>query len=153
MNYLTVTDTARNKAMISALIASLAAFYTPVHSFIMPVLWLVGFDIITGVYVARFIDNKDLTSRALFRKLPQLLMFLVAMTAAMHADPFFVQFGLEQHQSAKFVISFYGLYELFSILENLGKSGLPVAKQIASMLKSKLPEEVNKGLEEANDKL
>lgn len=153
MNHLSISDTARNKVMLSGLLASLAAFYMPVQSFIMPVLWLVAFDIVTGVYVARVVENKSLTSRALFRKLPQLLMFLIAMSAAMHADPFFIQFGLGELQSAKFVISFYGLYELFSILENLGKSGLPVAKQLAALLKTKLPDDVKKGLEEANDKL
>jgi phage-related holin len=123
----------------------------PVQSFILPVLWLVSFDVITGIYVSRFISNVEITSRRLFRKLPQLAMFFVAMSAALHADPFFVQFGLSQFQSTKFVISFYGLYELFSILENLGKAGLPVAKQLANILKSKLPEDVSKNLETQNE--
>lgn len=142
-----ISETVRNKVLISGILASLTTFYTPIHSFIMPVLWLVTFDIITGIYVARVIKKETLTSRGLFRKLPQLLMFLIAMSASMHADPFFVQFGLSEFQSAKFVISFYGLYELFSILENLGNSGLPVAKQISSMLKAKLPEDVRNNLE------
>jgi phage-related holin len=120
----------------------------PVQSFVMPVIWLIAFDVLTGLYVARFVTRTPLTSRRFLRKLPQLVMFTFAMSAALHADPFFVQFGLEAYQSAKFVISFYGLYELFSILENLGKSGLPVAKQIASLLKSKLPDEVKSNIED-----
>ncbi len=36
------------------------------------------------------------------------------------------------------------MYELFSILENLGRLGLPVATQLADLLKSKLPDEVKK---------
>ena len=148
MNTLLQTSgTVKNKMILSGLIASLTSFYLPVHAFIMPVLWLVVIDVLTGAYVARFIEHKPLTSRGLFQKFPQLVTFLIAMTAAIHADPFFMQFGFSELQSAKFVISFYGLYELFSILENLGKSGLPVAKQLTNILKAKLPEEVKVELE------
>lgn len=135
------------KLGLSGILAMLTSFYSPVMNLMVAVLWLVAFDVLTGAYVAKVINREALTSRKFFRKMPQLLMFLVALTASIHADPFFVQFGLEEYKAAKFVVSFYGIYELLSILENLGKSGLPVAKQIAAMLKAKLPEEVKNNLE------
>jgi toxin secretion/phage lysis holin len=136
-----------NKFLISGILASIMSFYSPVHYLMIPVLWLVVIDIITGIYLAKFIKKEDITSRGLFRKVPQLFMFFLAMTASMHADPFLKEFGLETLQGAKFVISFYGLYELFSILENLGQSGLPVAKQISNILKAKLPQDLTQRLD------
>lgn len=134
------------KLIISSIIAPLVAFYAPVSDLIVPILWLVLFDIVTGIYAVRIVEKKPLTSRGFFKKLPQVVMFLIAISASIHADPFFNTLGIEQFQSAKLVISFYGLYELFSILENLGRSGMPVARQLVRILQAKLPEEVKQEL-------
>lgn len=140
------TTSVKLKALLSMLLSPLIAFYGPVHALLIPILWLVIMDMVTGMYATRIVEKKPLTSRGFLQKLPQVLMFLVAIAAAIHADPFFNQFGIEKFQSAKLVISFYGLYELFSILENLGRSGLPVAKQFAHILQAKLPEEIKQEL-------
>lgn len=136
----------KSKFILSSLVAPLIAFYAPIADLILPILWLVLFDILTGIYAVRIVEKKPLTSRGFFRKLPQVVMFLIAISASIHADPFFREVGIEQFQSAKLVISFYGLYELFSILENLGRSGMPVARQLARILQAKLPEEVKQEL-------
>lgn len=140
------------KMLLSSLIAPLFAFYEPVGVLIIPILWLVMIDVITGMYATRIVERKPLTSRGFLQKLPQILMFLIAIAAALHADPFFVEFGIEKYQSAKLVISFYGLYELFSILENLGRSGLPVARQFARILQAKLPDEIKQEVAPKDDK-
>jgi phage-related holin len=134
------------KLIISGLLMPLAAFYAPVQGLLMPILWLVLIDILTGIYAVRIVERKPLTSRGFLKKLPQVAMFLIAIAASLHADPFFVTFGIEAYQSGKLVMSFYGLYELFSILENLGRSGLPVAKQFSRILQAKLPDEVKEEL-------
>lgn len=136
------------KLLILSLTTALVTFFEPIEVLLASILWLVLIDIITGAYLVRIVNKEPLTSRGFFKKLPQVAKFLVAVVAALHADPFFVQFGLPQYQAASLVISFYGLYELFSILENLGKSGLPVAKQITSILSAKLPTEIKNGISE-----
>jgi len=146
-----MNNASKSKAILSLLIAPLLAFFQPVTFLILPILWLVVIDILTGMYATRIIEKKPLTSRGFLRKLPQLVMFLIAIAASIHADPFFNEFGIEKFQSAKLVISFYGLYELFSILENLGRSGLPVAKQLARILQAKLPDDVKQELPSTND--
>lgn len=146
-----MNSTAKIKAFLSLIVTPLLAFYEPVSSLILPVLWLVIMDILTGMYATRIVERKPLTSRGFLRKLPQLVMFLVAIAASLHADPFFNELGIEKFQSAKLVISFYGLYELFSILENLGRSGLPVAKQFAAILQAKLPDNVKQELPEVKN--
>lgn len=144
-------NTAKIKVLLSSLVAPLLAFYEPVSTLILPILWLVVFDIVTGMYATRVIEKNPLTSRGFLKKLPQIVMFFVAISASLHADPFFNEIGIEQFQSAKLVISFYGLYELFSILENLGRAGLPIAKQISRILQAKLPEEVKQELSKTQD--
>lgn len=134
------------KVTLSALISPMLAFYEPVSALIVPILWLVLIDIVTGMYATRISERKPLTSRGFLRKLPQLIMFLIAISASLHADPFFNEVGIEKYQAVKLVISFYGFYELFSILENLGRSGLPVAKQFSRILQAKLPEEIKEEL-------
>jgi phage-related holin len=140
-------QTSKIKAIISLIFAPLITFFAPVSAVVVPLLWLVVLDVTTGIYASRVIEKNPITSRGFFRKFPQVLMLFIAIAGAIHADPFFVQVGIEPFQSAKLVTSFYGLYELFSILENLGRSGLPVAKQFANLLQAKLPEEMKKNIE------
>ena len=132
------------KTILLPLGSLVLAFFEPVSMLLLPILYLVIIDILTAMYVIRFYDKQPLTSRGFFKKLPQVLLFLVAVIAALHADPFFVTFGIAQFSAAKWVISFYGLYELFSILENLGRMGLPIAKPIAEFLSAKLPSQIKK---------
>lgn len=135
------------KKTIMLISAAIISFLAPVNLLLMPILWLVIIDILTAMYYVRILQKQPLTSRGFFKKLPQLSLFFIAVVAALHADPFFVTLGVPVHQAAKLVISFYGLYELFSILENLGKMGLPIAKQLMNILSAKLPDEVKKELE------
>ncbi len=141
-------DNINVKLMLSAAVAPLASFFAPTSLLILPILWLVLFDILTGMYRVRCVEKLPLTSRGFLKKLPQLIMFFVAIAASIHADPFFIEFGIPSFQASKLVVSFYGIYELFSILENLGKSGMPIAKQISNILQAKLPvsikDELNK---------
>lgn len=130
------------KSFLLMVLTPILAFFEPVALLIVPILWLVLIDIITGMYLVRIVKKEPLTSRGFFKKLPQVVMFLLSVIASLHANPFFMQFGLPEHQAVKMVVSFYGLYELFSILENLGNSGMPVAKQLTKLLSAKLPDEV-----------
>ena len=140
------------KLIATLLISPIIAFYSPVGYLLQPLLWLVIIDILTGVYCAKFVRNEDINSRGFLSKLVPVCLFLIALTAALHCDIFFVEFGLPQHQAPKLILAFYGVYELISILENLGDSGLPVAKQISSLLKKKLPQEVQDELNKEEKK-
>ena len=144
-----VITTQVKKFLLTLVIAPVLLLFVPVNYLIQPLLWLVLIDILTGMYVAKKVDKKDLTSRGLLQKLLPITLFFVALAAALLSGVFFVEFGIDKVQPAKWVCAFYAIYELFSILENLGKSGLPVAKQIADFLKTKLPTEIK--VEEKKD--
>jgi phage-related holin len=143
MDILIVITTQVKKFFLTLIITPILLLFMPVNHLIQPLLWLVFIDIITGMYVAKRVEKKDLTSRGFLQKLLPITLFFIAVAAALLSGVFFQEFGIEKLQPAKWVCAFYAIYELFSILENLGKSGLPVAKQIAAFLKTKLPNEVN----------
>lgn len=129
------------KFMYSLALSPMFMYFEPYSMLVKAIGILVVFDIISGMIAARK-EGQSLTSRALFRKLPQLALFLLALAAAKESSPLLEQFALEPHQAGRWLCSLYGVYELFSILENLGRSGMPVAKPILALLRSKLPDEV-----------
>lgn len=131
----------KTKLILSAILSPILMLFDPYTALVKAIGILVIFDIVTGIIAAKK-ENKDITSRGFFRKLPQVGLFLVALAAASVGSPLLAEFGIEAHQSGKWLCAMYGAYELFSILENLGRLGLPVAKQLQDLLKSKLPDEM-----------
>lgn len=131
------------KLIYSVIISPILLFFEPYSILVKAIGVLVAMDIITGMLAAKK-ENKALTSKSLRAKLPVVALFLIGLAAAKEASPLLLEFGIEPHQAGKLFCALYGVYELFSILENLGRLGLPIAKQMAELLKSKLPEDIKK---------
>lgn len=131
-------DTSKLKLQYSLLMSPLLLFFEPYNALVKAIGILVILDVLTGGVVAKK-EGKDLTSRRFLSKFIHVTLFLVGLSAAGAASPLLQVFGIEQYMAGKWICAFYGIYELFSILENLGKLGLPIAKQFGDLLKSKLP--------------
>lgn len=129
--------TSLKKILLSFFLTPLLIFFSPYLVLIKAISLLVLFDIVTGIAAARK-EHKDIKSRSFFRKIPQLALFFVALAAAQVSNPLLLEFSLETHQAGKWLCGLYGVYELLSILENLGRLGLPVADKFAEMLKAKI---------------
>ena len=125
----------RLKLFYSLVLSPLLMFFEPYMILVKAIGILVILDIITGIMAARK-EGKDITSRGLYKKIPIVGLFLLGLAAAKVSNPLLIEFGIEQHQAGKWLCSLYGIYELLSILENLGKLGLPVASQLADKLKA-----------------
>jgi toxin secretion/phage lysis holin len=136
-------ETTTKKLYISVLLSPLCLYFEPYSALVKALGVLVVIDILTGLMSARK-SGQDITSKSLFKKIPIVGLFLIALVAAKEASPLLVEFGIGAHQAGKWVCALYGVYELLSILENLGRLGLPVAKQLSEMLKAKLPEDIQK---------
>jgi phage-related holin len=132
----------KEKLTYSALIAPLFMYFEPYSILVKAIGVLVVFDIVSGVLASRK-EGIDFQTRKLLDKFKPLGLFLFALAAAKEANPLLMEFSIESHQAGKWICSFYGVYELLSILENLGRMGLPVAKPIMDLLKSKLPKEIS----------
>jgi phage-related holin len=139
--------TVKMKLILSAILSPILMFFEPYTILVQAIGLLVVIDILTGMFAARK-EGKDLTSKSLWNKVPRVGLFLCALSAAKISSPLLLEFGIAEHQAGKWLCALYGAYELFSILENLGRLGLPVAKQMAELLKSKLPEDIKKATEE-----
>lgn len=147
---ISLEENTKGKLIYSFIIAPLLLFFEPYSALVKALLILVIIDILTGLFAARH-EGKPLTSRRFLMKGLQVGLFFVGLAAAKAGSPLLEEFGIEAHQAGKWFCAFYGVYELFSILENLGRLGLPIAKQFASLLKSKLPDEVKNLPDTAND--
>jgi len=131
----------RIKILYALLAAPLVVLFGPYEVLIKSIGILVIFDIISGIIVARK-EGKAITSKRFWsRKGPTVALFLMGLAAAAVASPLLAEFGIEANQAGKWFCALYGTYELFSILENLGKLGLPVASKFSELMRSKLPEE------------
>lgn len=135
------------KLIFSLLISPILMLFNPYILLIKALGILVIIDVITGIMSARK-EGVALTSKALWQKVPKVALFLCALAAASVSSPLLTEFGIEAHQAGKWFCALYGAYELFSILENLGRLGLPIAKPMADLLKSKLPTDVQNNLKE-----
>lgn len=131
-------ETSKAKLLYALIISPIFMFFEPYDALVKAIGLLVILDIVSGMFAARK-EGKDLTSKSLRKKLPIVGIFLFALAAAKIASPLLEEFGIASHQAGKWLCALYGAYELFSILENAGRLGFPVAKQLADMLKSKIP--------------
>jgi len=129
------------KLVLSAFMSPVFLYFEPYSVLVKAIGILVVIDIVTGLMSARKL-GLDITSRQLFKKVPIVGLFLVALVAAKESSPLLAEFGIEVHQAGKWLCALYGVYELFSILENLGKLGLPLARQFSELMKSKLPDDI-----------
>lgn len=134
-------STSKLKLILSALISPFMMFFEPYNALVKAIGILVVMDVATGIAAAKK-EGTSITSKSLWSKIPVVGLFLVGLAAAKISSPLLLEFGIEAHQAGKWLCALYGVYELFSVLENLGRLGLPVAKQIMNLLKSKLPEEI-----------
>lgn len=132
--------TSKLKLIYAFVISPILMFFEPYAVLVKAIGMLVCIDIFTGALASKK-EGKPVTSKALRAKVPVVGMFLIALAAAKESSPLLMEFGIAAHQAGKWLCALYGMYELLSVLENLGRLGLPVAKQLSEMLKAKLPEE------------
>jgi phage-related holin len=137
-------------AVYSLLAAPLVNLFAPVQHLFLPLLWLVIIDIVTGIYKNRIHNKQPITSRKFYeRKAKVVILWLIGLITFLLADKFLLELNIEGHWGAKVFCIWYALYETISIMENLGECGLKGAKQILSLLRGKLPSNIDKTLEDA----
>jgi len=139
----------RLKMILSAVLAIIINFLGDTSPFLKSIFALVIIDVILGLICAKFYRFEDIKTRRFVEKIRELGLFSVGLAAFIFSAQAFAHFGLSKMWGAKFYCSAYMIYELFSILENLGDMGFPIAKQIKEVLKKKIPTELQR---DKNDK-
>lgn len=140
---------AKVSLLSSIILSPLLGFILPVKHLLIPLLWLVMIDILSGIYKSRVIFKQPLTSKRFFeRKSKVLLIWSFGLVTMLIADKFLLEINITGNWASKGYCVFYGIYETISILENLAESGLPGAKGILKLLRGKLPNDINEALDE-----
>lgn len=139
----------QKKLILSAILGLIIQFLGDTAPFVKSIFILVVMDIVLGLICAKWYRLESITTRRFLTKIRELGLFAIGLAAFIVSQDAFVEFGLNKFFGAKFFCSAYIFYELFSILENLGDMGFPIASQIKKALQAKLPKELNN--EEQND--
>lgn len=153
-------------ATVSVLVMKYIHFHDPVKKLIMFLMFAVIIDIITGIVKNRIIKGKNFTSSDLIawdivvykkrkikvpKKFVVVAFWFLGLDLALMANEFLTEFGITGHYLAKGYIAFYFFYEFISVLENAGEIGVPGVKQIAKLIKGKMPEGIKDLVEEAKE--
>ena len=136
-----MTEARMYKLLLSFIIAPLLLTLEPYTGLVKSIGFLIAIDMVTGMFAARY-EGKAIQSRQLLRKVPQVVLFLIGLAAAHVASPMLQEFGIQAHQAGRWFCALYGLYEFFSVFENLGRLNFPVARQFSQLLKARLPDDV-----------
>lgn len=132
------------KSAIGGFLLSLITPPEVIQTLLFGLAWLIVADIATGVWVAYKYKKESLTSRRFFGKIKQVGVFAIGLWAMVQADSNLQVFGLQEHWGAKLFCGLYAFYELFSLLENLGTMGLPIAKEVKDILLNRKNEVIKK---------
>lgn len=95
------------------------------------VFMLAGLDITTGLMVGY--KNKNIHSKAFFKKAPTMLVYLTLLIAAYHLSRLWPESWLIALQGL--VAGYIAIGEFISITENAGNLGVPVPKKLLNALK------------------
>lgn len=137
----------KTSGLISLALTPLLNLVAPVQHLFFPLIWLVVIDIASGIYKSRVTNKQPITSKSFFeRKSKVILIWVAGLLTMLLADKFLKEINITGNWGAKIYCVWYALYEVISILENLGDSGLPGAKNILALLRGKLPSNIDKSL-------
>lgn len=99
---------------------SIVAVFAPLKSVMLALLFLVGTDLVTGVWAA-IVTNQTLTSRRLARTVVKTFVYLTTICVVHVANKYLLSAGEFSLPLDTLIVSFIALTELKSILENLQK--------------------------------
>jgi len=141
---------------LSAVLAFMGNYLGATAPLVKSIFLLVIIDVVLGMIASKYYRGIDLSTKRFIIKIREMGLFAVGLAAFIICDTAFISVGIASLWAAKFYCSAYAFYELFSIVENLGDMGFPVAANIKKMLKAKLdnnliPTEIIKK-DETNDK-
>lgn len=127
-------------AIASPILYYLQKFYSPVSDMFVPIIIIVGIDMVFGIVASVFVEKQSFTSdRFWLRKALVTGVFMVVLTAMLAFD-LLLKNGLHDAMPpflTRLWIYFYISYEVVSILENVGRlkfDGKPLIPFIPSFI-------------------
>lgn len=124
------------KVGLSSFLSILYNAFSPTFNLLNALAIVIALDFIIGIYQS-FNDGNKFNPKKFLGKLKEIGLFVVVLAAAIFINPLWEQYGLKAYFVANSFIGMYGFYHFFSIVQNAGKLGFPIANQFQKFIESK----------------
>ena len=124
------------KVGLSSFLSILYNAFSPTFNLLNALAIVIALDFAIGIYQS-FTGGNKFNPKKFLGKLKEIGLFVVVLAAAIFINPLWEQYGLKAYFVANSFIGMYGFYHFFSIVQNAGKLGFPIANQFQRFIESK----------------
>lgn len=129
-----------NKIILSILSSSVVQVFSPTLDHLKALLIVMIIDLAVGLYHSFVYDGKKFDPKKMKSKGFEISMFIITLFATLNINVLWKQYGLDGVSVAHYLISTFGFYHFFSILQNMGKMGFPIANYFQKFIENKAPD-------------
>ena len=130
------------KLGLSSFLSLIYNAFSPTFNLLNALCIVIAIDFAIGVYQS-FSEGNKFNPKKFLSKLKEIGLFIVVLAAAIFINPLWEQYGLKAYFVANSFIGMYGFYHFFSIVQNAGKLGFPIATQFQKFIESKASDLAN----------
>jgi phage-related holin len=128
------------KMILSLTSSAVFKLFEPSFPMLQALVIIMALDMVIGLYHSFNYEGKKFDPKMFLGKIKDTGMFIVILFATLSINAFWKQYGMEGQSVANFFISSFGFYHFFSILQNAGKMGFPIAGYFQKWIESKAPD-------------
>lgn len=140
-----------NKLILSILSSSVVQVFHLTLDHIKALCIVMVIDLAVGLYHSFVYDGKKFDPKKMKSKGLEISMFIITLFATLSINVLWKQYGLDGVSIAQYLISAFGFYHFFSILQNMGKMGFPIATYFQKFIESKASDLQNLKKEEVEN--
>lgn len=121
----------------STVCSLLVQYFQPSINLLEALAICISIDFFIGLWHSYSINQK-FSPRKFLGKIKEIGLFIVVLFATISINPLWKQYGIAEQFIANSFIGAYGFYHFFSILQNAGKLGFPIANYFQKFIESKV---------------
>lgn len=125
--------------VLSSISSLIVQYFNPSINMLQALGICIALDFVIGLWHSYTVGVK-FSPRKFLGKLKELGIFIVVLFAAIAINPLWKHYGIAEQWMANSFIGAYGFYHFFSVLQNAGKMGFPLAGYFQKFIESKVTE-------------
>lgn len=129
-----------NHIILSITSSAIFKMFEPSFPMLYTLCGIIALDFFFGLYHSYHYEHKKFDPTKFLKKLKEIGAFIVVLFATISINSFWKTYGLDAQYVANYFMSAYGFYHFFSILQNAGKMGFPIASYFQKFIESKAPD-------------
>lgn len=133
------------KIALSSICSYIYTLFNPSIPLLKALAIVMLIDLVVGLWQS-FGEGKKFDPKKFLGKIKEAGVFIIVLFAAVSINELWQHYGIAKQYIADSFISAYGFYHFFSILQNAGKLGFPIASYFQRFIESKAKDiaELNK---------